>query len=604
VVSGASHVTIRENYISSPHSVGISIGDEHDNHALSTTHSDYAQIINNQIVGNWLEGIWATGISYATISGNEILNNHSYAGIYHNHQSAGITVISWPENAPSSFNWIIGNIITSNTGHELAGVYFAPNQGSNTVSYNDLSQNVVGGIVDQSGTATNIDVSNKTTADGTELTYAPPLADAGASDAVAAGSAVGLDGSATHLMAGTGDISYRWSQIYGDAVTIEDANSAHAVFEAPGSSQTELVGFRLTVWNANGSTTDDVYFAIDPSQHAAAIGADPLKLNSLPDDPVFHGSAGDDMIQDYAGGKQIFGEGGNDWITAGRDADHIDGGLGIDTVTYKDSDAGVLVDLDLTGPQASAGWANGDVLLHVESLVGSKFSDVLGGNAENNNIDGGIGNDILIGGAGNDRLIGGADGDLMIGGTGDDVYYVDHADDAVIEQSNQGSDSVRASVSVDHLADNVERLVLTGTAAINGAGNDLDNQVFGNDAANILDGGNGNDQLSGYAGQDLLVGGAGADRLDGGAGSDVLIGGAGNDTFWFKQGDANGDTIADFNANGEWDGQHGDRVFLQGYGPDAALSQGANDTWEIDYAGGHDTITVHGIVHASDFHLV
>jgi hypothetical protein len=58
--------------------------------------------------------------------------------------------MSWPGNAPSSHNWIIGNIITSNTGRELAGIHFTLNQGSNLVSFNDLSQNVVAGIIDQS----------------------------------------------------------------------------------------------------------------------------------------------------------------------------------------------------------------------------------------------------------------------------------------------------------------------------------------------------------------------------------------------------------------------------------------------------------------------
>ena len=38
----------------------------------------------------------------------------------------------------------------------------------------------------------------------------------------------------------------------------------------------------------------------------------------------------------------------------------------------------------------------------------------------------------------------------------------------------------------DRMAANVERLVITGTSAINGAGNDLGNRITGNSAANLL----------------------------------------------------------------------------------------------------------------------
>jgi Ca2+-binding RTX toxin-like protein len=55
----------------------------------------------------------------------------------------------------------------------------------------------------------------------------------------------------------------------------------------------------------------------------------------------------------------------------------------------------------------------------------------------------------------------------MAGGLGNDTYIVDDAADAVTEVAGQGTDSVRASVSYT-LAANVEALVLTGVASING----------------------------------------------------------------------------------------------------------------------------------------
>jgi Ca2+-binding RTX toxin-like protein len=68
----------------------------------------------------------------------------------------------------------------------------------------------------------------------------------------------------------------------------------------------------------------------------------------------------------------------------------------------------------------------------------------------------------------------------------------------------------------------VERLTLTGTANINGTGNELNNLLTGNSGNNVLAGG---------AGHDALNGGAGEDALDGGPGRDRLIGGAGDDTY-------------------------------------------------------------------------
>jgi len=83
----------------------------------------------------------------------------------------------------------------------------------------------------------------------------------------------------------------------------------------------------------------------------------------------------------------------------------------------------------------------------------------------------------------------------------------------VTEAAGEGTDLIESSVTYT-LGSNIENLTLTGSTAINGTGNTLDNLLTGNSAANTL------------------TAGAGADTLDGGAGSDTLVGGNGNDSYF------------------------------------------------------------------------
>ncbi len=109
----------------------------------------------------------------------------------------------------------------------------------------------------------------------------------------------------------------------------------------------------------------------------------------------------------------------------------------------------------------------------------------------------------------------------MIGGPGNDNYMVDNGSDIITEYLNEGTDQVNSKVTYTLLV-NLENLTLTGTAVINGTGNDLNNVITGNSAAN---------QLNGQAGNDTLNGGGGNDTLTGWSGADTMIGGAGNDTY-------------------------------------------------------------------------
>jgi len=181
----------------------------------------------------------------------------------------------------------------------------------------------------------------------------------------------------------------------------------------------------------------------------------------------------------------------------------------------------------------------GDLVLGTSAnnnnLSGTIYQDVIYGGAGNDSLSGLDGDDELNGGSGNDTLNGGAGNDTMIGGAGDDTYIVDSISDVITELANEGTDTVNASVTFSLAAlTNVENLTLTGTTAINGTGNALNNVLTGNSANNSLDGGAGNDTLIGGDGNDTLTGGAGTDNFQ-------FSGTAANTT-------TNRDTLTDYTA--------------------------------------------------------
>ncbi|WP_460927036.1 M10 family metallopeptidase C-terminal domain-containing protein [Pseudomonas sp. MC6] len=187
----------------------------------------------------------------------------------------------------------------------------------------------------------------------------------------------------------------------------------------------------------------------------------------------------------------------NNVLNGGLGADTMIGGDGIDTY-YVDNIGDVVIETDTSLTAIDQVYSSIDYTLgaNVEQLV-------LIGNAINGT--GNWTNNTLIGNAGDNVLDGRMGGDTMIGGLGNDTYIVDNIYDSTIETSTLAGeiDTVRSSVNWT-LGANLENLVLTGNANLNGTGNSANNDIAGNDGDNIL---------------------------DGGAGADVLVGGLGNDTY-------------------------------------------------------------------------
>lgn len=298
------------------------------------------------------------------------------------------------------------------------------------------------------------------------------------------------------------------------------------------------------------------------------------------------GTVGNDILTGGAGNDQLFGLAGNDTLTGGAGNDLLDGGTGTDTMrgnsgndTYVVNATGdVVTELANEGTdtvQSSITYTLGN---NVENLTLTGTAAINGiGNALNNILIGNNANNILNGGAGNDRLDGGLGSDTMVGGTGDDIYVVSQVGDIVSETVGQGTDTIESSITLT-LASNIENLILTGTANINGTGNSSNNTLFGNSGNNVLDGGSGDDSADGGAGNDTLTGSSGNDRLLGGEGVDSLDGGSGDDQLF---GGAGNDIIT---------GGSGADQFVGGTGNDTMTGGSGNDLYNFSRGDGQDTI--------------
>ena len=190
---------------------------------------------------------------------------------------------------------------------------------------------------------------------------------------------------------------------------------------------------------------------------------------------------------------------------------------------------------------------------NADQLLGNGGADQLYGLGGSDKFDGGAGADKLDGGSGNDTLDGGDGKDTLKGGDGSDTYVIDK-DDTIVETRSGGTDTISADLSVNlGKFGFVENLLLTGSHALNGRGNDAANAITGNSGANILEGGKGGDTLKGAGGADL---------------------------FHFVRGDDK-DTVLDFDASGK--GQ--DHIDLGDFGSHLTYQK-----LDIEKLGRHDVV--------------
>ncbi len=221
-------------------------------------------------------------------------------------------------------------------------------------------------------------------------------------------------------------------------------------------------------------------------------------------------------------GKNLFGKPlnekfmlyeGNDLVAPGSGADWIDGGAGIDTISYFFFSVPVNIDLQ----QGTVGGMLGpDTLVGIEGVLGSKSTDTIVGSKVNNFIVAADGNDTIYGSLGNDTLNGSATN--SVDAPGDVINY----------------EKLKVDVKVDLSLNQAQKIGLNSTDQLSNfeyvygsqfndklIGDSKDNLLVGNDGKDSLTGGDGNDSLVGYGISDY--GSQEIDTLTGGAGADQFI---------------------------------------------------------------------------------
>ncbi len=351
---------------------------------------------------------------------------------------------------------------------------------------------------------------------------------------------------------GSGDDTYTVDNV-GDVVT--EASSAGG-YDVVNSSVSITIGANIDELNLIGA--------------AALNGTGNASAN------LIVGNAEDNVLDGAAGADTMWGGDGNDTY-------HVDNA----------GDVALDVDTDGTTPTAGTDW----VLTETQDIDlsdAARFSGIdnvnLGSGTLNLDATGTSGDNEIVGNQGNNRLDAGTGADTLTGGLGNDVYVLDGLDDTVIENADEGEDTieVNADYSIAAMV-GIDNLTLTGSSDIDATGNSGDNKITGNSGANEIDGGAGADRMEGGAGDDTyvvddnadrviedvaggfdyvsasasftlglnveglqltgtddingagndsdnyIIGNSGANIINGGDGADTMEGGDGDDTFWVNE---------------------------------------------------------------------
>jgi Ca2+-binding RTX toxin-like protein len=395
----------------------------------------------------------------------------------------------------------------------------------------------------------------------------------------------------------------------------------------PGTDR--LTGFT----NATGGTGDDLFFS-------TAAGGRVLNGGGGTTDRISYAGAPTGVTIDLVGGvgtdaltgfrHATGGDGGDAILSDATGGRSLDGGPGIDSLSYPGVATPLTINLN--------GGAGTDALANIENATGGSVGDAITGNASvANRLLGGAGNDTIVaqgdagdtidcgpdadtityagvatpvtvdltGGPGTDAVAGCEDviggdapaGDTLIGDGGPN--HLDGREGADTLVGNGGADVLEGGGG---LHDTVSYAATAGRVdvSLDGIANDGLDPGGISEGDNVVStenitGGPGSDRLAGNQGDNVIAGGAGDDTLIGGGGSDTLDGGAGGfDTVSYEDRLAPEGVTVTINSpnagggNGENDSLSNFERLVGGAGDDVLSGSPAND--DIEGAGGADVI--------------
>jgi Ca2+-binding RTX toxin-like protein len=309
--------------------------------------------------------------------------------------------------------------------------------------------------------------------------------------------------------------------------------------------------------------------------------------------------------------------------------DTIDGGFGIDTVSYAGwgarsdgSNEPILIGLNASRPNgvnvnlstgvATDGEGGTDTLIRIENVIGSVGNDLFISSDVGNAFDGGDGIDTVsyVSATGTGIVFymlaanlngGNSAGDIcknmenLIGTLSNDRIYMDNGNNSVEGAGGEFDTAELYAGNDGYLGGSGFDYVLAG------AGNDVisvgggGSLIYGEDGNDTIVAASGSNSLYGGAGFDSITGGSNTDVLFGGTDGDTINGGDGNDFIFGEDGadsilgGIGGDQIVGGEGADTINGDAGVDVILGGTGNDS-ISGGTEDDFLFGEAG-DDTIS-------------